>query len=258
MSKGAPPDPPLLDTDLRELRMPSIAQGWRQAAEDSAKRGTPYAEFLAELVHLEVTDRRDRRVSRRIKEAHFPSVKTLDTFDFARQPAVSRDDVLKLSRGDFVTRPENVVVLGEIGTGKTHLASAIGFACCQHGYRVRFLTAAELTTMLVEAKAADRLSRKLEQLARFDLVIIDELGYVPFDREGANLLFSFIAKVYEHRSLIVTTNLPFARWSEVFQDATAAAAVIDRVVHHATILQTEGKSYRLQAAQGAQASASSS
>lgn len=256
MSTRSIPDPPLPDTELRELRMPSIAKDWRQIAEDAVRRGTPYPEFLAELVHLEVTDRRDRRVNRRIKEASFPAVKTLDTFDFERQPSVSRDEVLKLARGDFVAQPENVVILGEIGTGKTHLASAIGFACCQHGYRVRFLTAGELTTALVEAKAASRLSRKLEQLARFDLVIIDELGYVPFDREGANLLFAFIAKVYEHRSLIVTTNLPFARWSEVFQDTTAAAAVIDRVVHHASILQTQGKSYRLQTAEDAQASAS--
>ncbi len=120
---------------------------------------------------------------------------------------------------------------------------------------MRFTTAAELTTTLVEAKAADRLSRKLDQLARFDPVVIDELGSVPFDRAGADLLFSFIAKVYEYRSLIVTTNLPFGRWSEVFQDATAAAAVIDGVVHHATILQTEGKSYRLQAAEDARATA---
>ena len=157
--------------------------------------------------------------------------------------------MLELARGTFVEIPENVVLLGEIGTGKTHLALAIGFACCQQGKRVRFLTAADLTTLLVESKSVDRLSRKLEQLAKFDLVIIDELGYVPFDRVGADLLFMFITKVYEQRSLIVTTNLPFSRWGEVFHDATAAAAVIDRIVHHATILETKGKSYRLQAAE---------
>ena len=254
MKNRALPEPPLLDSELRELRMPSIQAGWRQAAQKAARQGTGYSEYLAELVHLEITDRRDRRVQRRIKEARFPSVKTLDTFEFDRQPGVSRDQVLALAQGDFVSRPENVVLLGEIGTGKTHLACAIGFACCQRGLRVRFITAAELTTALVEAKASNRLSRKLEQLARFDLVILDELGYVPFDRSGADLLFAFIAKVYEHRSLMVTTNLPFPRWSEVFLDATAAAAVIDRIVHHATILQTAGKSYRLQAAEEARLS----
>jgi hypothetical protein len=133
-------------------------------------------------------------------------------------------------------------------TGKTHLAIALGLACCQREMRVRFASAAELTNLLVEAKAEGRLSRKLEQLARYDLVLLDELGYVPFDRHGADLLFGFITKVYERRSLIVTTNLPFARWSEVFLDATAAAAVIDRIVHHAVVLKTDGDSYRLRAA----------
>lgn len=244
-------EPPLLEKELRELRLPSLAQGWRAAAEAAAEQGTSHADFLAGLVHREVVLRHDRRVERRIKEAKFPSLKTLDTFDFDRQPGIDRDKVLELARGRFVEAPENVVLLGEIGTGKTHLALAIGFACCQQGKRVRFMTAADLTTLLVESRSVDRLSRKLEQLARFDLVILDELGYVPFDRAGADLLFMFITKIYEQRSLIVTTNLPFPRWSEVFHDATAAAAVIDRIVHHATILETKGKSFRLQAAEDA-------
>lgn len=254
MSASNMQEPPLLERELRELRLPSFVERWRNVAAEAQKRGTSYPEFLAELVHHEIVDRHDRRVRRRIKEARFPSLKTIDTFEFERQPGIERDRILELARGDFVERRENIVLLGEIGTGKTHLASAIGFACCQRGYRVRFLTAADLTTLLVESKSVDRLSRKLDQLARFDVVVIDELGYVPFDRAGADLLFTFITRVYEQRSLIVTTNLPFARWSEVFQDATAAAAVIDRIVHHATILTTAGKSYRLQAAEDAQAS----
>lgn len=257
MNDSKTPEPPLLAKELRELRLPSIGSNWEQAAAEAGKRGTPYAEYLAELVHHEVLERHDRRVSRRVKEARFPSLKTLDTFDFDRQPSIAREKILDLARGDFVTRHENIVLLGEIGTGKTHLASSIGFACCQRGFRVRFLTATDLTTTLVESKSADRLSRKLDQLARYDLVILDELGYVPFDRAGADLLFTFITRIYEQRSLIVTTNLPFPRWSEVFQDATAAAAVIDRVVHHATILQTEGKSYRLQAAEDSRLAAES-
>lgn len=242
----------MLTRELRELRLPSVLEHWRTAAEDAAEKGESHAEYLADLVHREITDRHDRRVQRRIQEARFPTLKTMDTFDFDRQPGISRDKLLDLARGSFVDRRENVVLLGEIGTGKTHLASSIGFACCQRGMRVRFMTAADLTTMLVESKSVDRLSRKLDQLARYDLVILDELGYIPFDRAGADLLFTFITKIYERRSLIVTTNLPFARWSEVFQDTTAAAAVIDRIVHHATILETRGKSYRLQAAEDAQ------
>jgi len=253
MSGSIQNEPPLLARELRELRLPSFVEHWHRVAEEATRRGATYPEYLADLVHHETIDRNDRRVRRRIKEARFPSLKTLDTFEFERQPEIKRDKILELVRGDFVAQHENVVLLGEIGTGKTHLASAIGFACCQRGYRVRFMTAADLTTLLVESKSVDRLSRKLDQLARFDVVILDELGYIPFDRAGADLLFTFITRVYEQRSLIVTTNLPFARWSEVFQDATAAAAVIDRIVHHATILTTKGKSYRLQAAEDAQA-----
>ena len=253
MSHHSQSEPPLLEKELRELKLPSFAENWSAIADAAKRRGTSYPEYLAELTHLEITGRHDRRVGRRIKEAKFPSLKTVDAFDFERQPGVDRDKILELARADFVERHENIVLLGEIGTGKTHLASAIGFACCQRGYRVRFMTAADLTTVLVESKSVDRLSRKLDQMARYDVVILDELGYVPFDRAGADLLFTFITRVYEQRSLIVTTNLPFARWTEVFQDATAAAAVIDRIVHHATILTTTGRSYRLQAAQDAQA-----
>ena len=255
MSDSITPEPPLLARELRELRLPTIMANWKRASEEAGKSGVPYAEYLADLVHHEILDRHDRRVSRRVKEAKFPTLKTLDTFDFDRQPGISREKLLDLARGDFVTRHENVVLLGEIGTGKTHLASAIGFACCQRGFRVRFMTAADLTTVLIESKSVDRLSRKLDQLARYDLIILDELGYVPFDRMGADLLFTFVTRIYEQRSLIVTTNLPFPRWSEVFQDATAAAAVIDRVVHHSTILQTEGKSYRLETAEAARLAA---
>ena len=176
-------------------------------------------------------------------------LKTLDAFQFDAQPELDRNAILQLCGGAFVTEAANVVLVGGVGTGKTHLAIALGMACCQHDYRVRFLTAAELTTLLVEAQQQGRLARKLDQLARFDVVIVDELGYVPFDKAGADLLFGFISRRYERGSLVVTTNLPFARWSEVFLDATAAAAVIDRSVHHATVLTTNGDSYRLKAAQ---------
>jgi DNA replication protein DnaC len=241
-------EPPHLITDLKTLYLATIAGHWERFAQEARRKRQPHADYLADLVSFEVAKRRERRIQRRIQEARFPILKTLDSFDFASQPGLDRDEVLDLFRCEFVEQAANVVLLGGVGTGKTHLAIALGMACCQQDHRVRFTTAAELTNTFVEAKRDGRLSRKLEQMARYDIVILDELGYVPFDREGADLLFGFITRVYERRSLVVTTNLPFAKWSEVFLDATAAAAVIDRIVHHSTVLQTEGSSYRLKAA----------
>ena len=197
-----------------------------------------------------VTGRRERR----IQDAGFPMLKTLDAFSFDAQPDLDRDAVLHVFDCRFVADAANVVFVGGVGTEKTHLSIALGMACCQHDYLVRFVTAAELVTLLVEAQQQGRLQRKLAQLARYDAVILDELGYVPFDKAGADVLFGFINQRYERRSLVVTTNLPFARWSEVFLNATAGAAVIDRIVHHATVLTTAGDSYRLQAATRNQAS----
>jgi len=172
-------------------------------------------------------------------------MKTLDSFDFDSQKTLDREAMLELFSCDFVARKENVILVGEVGTGKTHLSIALVIACCQKDLRARFLTATSLVNGLAEAKAQGRLERKIEHLARFDVVCLDELGYMPFDRPGADLLFNFISRMYERRSLIVTTNLPFARWGDVFYDATAAAAMIDRIVHHSTILKTEGESFRL-------------
>ena len=241
-------EPPHLAADLKTLCLSTIATEWRPVAEQATRQRQAPAEFLAQLVHLEVTGRRERRIQRRIQDARFPMLKTLDAFSFDAQPDLDRDAVLQVFDCGFVAEAANVVLVGGVGTGKTHLSIALGMACCQHDYRVRFVTAAELVTLLVEAQQQGRLARKLDQLARFDAVILDELGYVPFDKAGADLLFGFISQLYERRSLVVTTNLPFARWSEVFLDPTAAAAVIDRIVHHATVLQTSGHSCRLQAA----------
>ena len=244
-TKSSAIEPPHLMTDLKDLGLPAIAANWGRLAEEAAKKRQSHPEYLAELTHVEVTSRRERRIARRIQEARFPMLKTLDGFDFSAQPALDREAVLELFRCEFADQHGNVVLIGGIGTGKTHLATALGVACCQRERRVLFTTAAEMTNALVEAKQQGRLSRKVEQLARFDVIVLDELGYVPFDRQGADLLFGLVTKVYEKKSLVITTNLPFARWSEVFLDATAAAAVIDRVVHHATLLKTEGESYRL-------------
>jgi DNA replication protein DnaC len=249
-------EPPHLARDLKELRLPSVAGQWERLAEQARRERMAHADYLAELMRQEVIDREERRIKRRVGEARFPVLKTLDAFDFGAGHELDRDDVLELFDCRFVAERSNVVLVGGVGTGKTHLAIALGLACCQRSHRVRFTTAAELTNQLVEAKLAGRLGRALDRMARYDVVILDELGYVPFDKEGADLLFGFIAKVYERRSLIVTTNLAFSRWSEVFLDATAAAAVIDRIVHHATVLQTSGESYRLRDAKAASRSRS--
>jgi len=242
------PEPPHLVTDLKTLCLTSVAQEWERFARAARTSRQAHADFLADVASFEVTQRRERRIQRRLKEARFPVLKTLDGFDFKAPHGLDRDEILELFSCDFVDQAANVVLIGGVGTGKTHLAIALGMACVQKDLRVRFATAAELCNLLVEAKAAGRLSRKLEQIARYDVVVLDELGYVPFDREGSDLLFNFVTKVYERRSLVVTTNLAFAKWSQVFGDATAAAAVIDRIVHHATVLQTKGPSFRLKAA----------
>lgn len=248
MSRVTVQEPAHLATDLKELKLPTFTECWERLAAEAGRKGIPHPEYLAELAHQEVIDRRERRISRRIQDARFPMLKTLDAFDFTAQPSLDRDAVLALFDCSFVEDHANIVFLGEVGTGKTHLAIALGLTCCQKDYRVKFTTTSELANVLLEAKAEDRLSRKLEQLARYDVIVLDELGYVPFDKVGADLLFNFISKVYERRSLVVTTNLPFSRWSEVFLDATAAAAVIDRIVHHSTILKIEGDSFRLRSA----------
>jgi DNA replication protein DnaC len=245
MSNAGIIEPPHLAGDLKRLKLPAMAVHWKRLADEARRARQTHADYLADLAHAEVLQRRERRIQRRIQDARFPVLKTLDGFDFKAQPGLDRDTVLDLFRCAFVEEHSNVVLVGAVGTGKTHLAIALGIACCQREHRVRFVSAAELTNELVEAKSDGRLSRKLEQLARLDVVVLDELGYVPFDKLGADLLFGFITKVYERRSLVVTTNLPFAKWSEVFLDATAAAAVIDRIVHHAVVLKTEGSSFRL-------------
>jgi len=238
-------EPPHLVADLKTLCLTSLAKEWARFAQTARTKRQAHQDFLADAAAFEVTQRRERRIQRRLQEARFPVLKTLDGFDFKAPHGLDRDEVLDLFACDFIDQAANVVLIGGVGTGKTHLAIALGMACVQKDRRVRFTTAAELCNLLVEAKRNGRLSRKLDQMARYDVVVLDELGYVPFDREGSDLLFNFVTKVYERRSLVVTTNLPFAKWSQVFGDATAAAAVIDRIVHHATVLQTKGASYRL-------------
>jgi DNA replication protein DnaC len=191
-------EPPHLLADLKTLALPAVVANWERLAVEAERKRQSHPEYLTELAHLEVTQRRERRIARLIKEARFPVIKTLEGFDFQAQAGLDREAVLELARCDFVDQKHNVVLIGGIGTGKTHLAIALGLACCQREKRVRFLTAAEAANELSEAKAQDRLSRKLEQLARYDLLVLDELGYVPFDRRDADLLFGLVTKWKRH------------------------------------------------------------
>jgi DNA replication protein DnaC len=188
-------EPPHLQSDLRTLCLPAVATHWKRLSEEARRARQSPADYLAELMSLEVQQRREKRIQRRINEARFPMLKTLDTFDFATQRAVDREALLELARAGFVAEHANVVLIGGVGTGKTHLAIALGVACCQREHRVRYTTAAELTNTLVEAQREGKLSRKLEQLSRFEVLVLDELGYVPFDKLSADLLFGLVSKV---------------------------------------------------------------
>ena len=173
MSNAAVAEPPQLAADCTTLGLSTVAAHWARLATDASRRRQAPPEYLADLLSLEVAARRERRIQRRIAEAHFPVLKTLDTFDFAAQPALARDQVLELAQGGFVREAANIVLVGGVGTGKTHVASGLGLACCQHEYRVRYTTAAELTNTLLEAKLAGRLSRALERWARYHVVVLD-------------------------------------------------------------------------------------
>ena len=195
---------------------------------------------------MELIEREHKAAERRLKAARFPAPKTLDAFDFAARPSVNKPLLLDLTRGDYVTKRENVLFVGPSGTGKTHLATALGMAACAQGKRVRFWRVTELITTLREADQERHLLRLRHQLGRLDLLILDELGYVPASKAGAELLFDVIANAYERQSVVLTTNLGFEHWTEVLGNERLTGAALDRLTHRATIVETTGESYRLQ------------
>ena len=197
------------------------------------------------MTELEVADRQKRATERRIKNARFPVLKTLDSFDFAAQPSVNESLVRRLAAGEFIDHHENVLLMGNSGTGKTHLATALAFAACSQGRKVRFFIAGELVTQLLEARDERRLQRLLVQLQSQELLVLDELGYVPFSKAGAELLFEVVSRAYERQSLIVTTNLPFENWTEVMGSERMTGALLDRLTHRVYIIEANGESYRL-------------
>lgn len=234
-----------LEAGFKLLKMPGAARAWRSLAREAQSQGQSYESFLAALIDLELQSRQENRLKLHLREARFPQVKTLDTFDFTAQPSVSKTRILSLARGEFLKNGESAVFVGPPGTGKTHLATALGVACIQAGHRVRFTTVTALANDLLVARDDHSLTRVLRKWRATPCVILDELGFVPLSRDGAQALFQFISDRYEHgRSVIVTTNLEFSRWTEVFHDAQLTAALLDRLTHRCHIFEHSGDSYR--------------
>ena len=235
----------LLKHHLKALRMPTMRGECEKVAQRCSQENVDHLGFLLQLSELELLDREKRAAERRLKSAKFPNHKTLEDFKFEDQPSLNRVLISELMRCDYIQQRESVILIGNPGTGKTHLATALGIAACGHGYRVRFCRVTELITQLMEAREERLLLRMKSQLAKLDLLILDELGYVPASKLGAELLFDVISTAYERTSLIVTTNLPFAQWVEVLGSERLTGAVLDRLTHRCHILEASGESYRL-------------
>lgn len=233
----------ILEEHLRGLHLPTVRANYQRLAQGDIEK----VRYLEDLVTMEIAKREENGNKSRISAARFPVIKTIDTFDFSRQSKIAKTKFIGILECRFVKEKSNIVFLGPPGVGKTHLASAIGFAACTHGIRTMFTTAADLLMALIAAKREDRLKQRLLALDRFELLIIDELGYIPFEREATDLLFQVISRRYERGSIIITTNLDFPNWTTVFPDATAASAVVDRIVHHAAVFELDGTSHRLSA-----------
>lgn len=229
----------------RELKLPAVASHAGQLAEEAMRQSTPHLEYLRGLLDIEIDERRQRRASRRIKEANFPLVKTFDMFDFKRSSHLPEARLRRLADGDYLGKAEPIIFLGEPGTGKTHLATALGVAAAAQGYGVRFCTAAALVTELVEAKDANHLGRVVGRYARADLLVLDELAYVPLAKADAELLFRVLGERNEKRATIITTNLPFGEWTAMFPDPRLCRALLDRLTHRAHIIETGRRSDRL-------------
>jgi DNA replication protein DnaC len=235
----------LLEHHLKQLRLPTFLREYDKVARQGAAASVDYPRYLLRLTEQELLDRERRATERRIHQARFPVVKSLDTFEFLAIPAVNKALVLELARCEFLLRRENVLLMGNSGTGKTHLALALGLSACQRSHRVRFTTTAAMVHELLQARDEKRLLRYQKQMAGYQLLIVDELGFVPLSKSGAELLFEVFSQRYERGSTLVTSNLPFQEWTEVLGSERLTGALLDRLTHHVHILEMNGESYRL-------------
>ena len=235
----------LLLHHLKKLRLPTFNSEYDKLARQCAAENKDHVHYLLRLCELELIERERRMIERRIKAAKFPATKSLDSFDFKVIASLNKALTMELARCEFVDRRENVIALGPSGTGKTHVALGLGLAACQRGLKVRFTTAAALVHELIEAADERRLQRLQKLQVSQDLLIIDELGFVPLSKSGAELLFEVISQRYERGSLIITSNLPFDEWTEVFGSERLTGAILDRLTHHVHILELNGESFRL-------------
>lgn len=234
----------LLETYLKQLRLPTFIENYQKFAEDAAQANLSYDRFLLALAEQEVAQRGKNRIVRRIKAAHFPVLKELADFDFSCIPSLNKQRVLELARGGYIEKAEPIILVGQPGLGKTHVATGLAMAACRQGYKVRFYNAAGLVNELIQAQEEHQLSKFLTTALKQHLIILDELGFIPFSPTGAQLIFQFCSALYERVALIVTTNLRFAHWTQVFGDEQLTAGLLDRLTHRATILEFTGESYR--------------
>ena len=248
----------LLGHHLKSLRLPTILAECEKVAARCATDNIDHLAFLLQLCELELINREQRASDRRLKGADFPNYKTLDSFDFKEQPSINKVLVTELMRGEYIDKKENVLLVGNSGTGKSHVATALGIAACAQGKRVRFMKVTELITQLMEAREERLLLRLRKQFSKLDVLILDELGYVPASKIGSELLFDVISSAYECQSLIVTTNLPFENWTEVLSSERLTGATLDRLTHRCHILEASGQSYRLRDAKRRKQTTSSS
>jgi DNA replication protein DnaC len=235
----------LLTHHLKALKLPTFLREYDKLARQCAEEGVDHTRYLLRLSELELIDRQRRMVERRIKLARFPTIKSLDSFDFLAMPSLNKPLVAELARCEYIDRRENIIALGNSGTGKTHVALGLGLAACQKGLTVGFTTASTLVHELMEARDERRLLQLQKRVAGLKLLIIDELGFVPLSKTGAELLFEVFSQRYERGSTLVTTNLPFDEWTDVFGSERLTGALLDRLTHHVHILEMNGESYRL-------------
>jgi len=231
--------------NLKALNLPTMVRNLDSHLRQARETSVDYSEFLLGLTEVELQVRSDNRFKRRMREAKFPLLKTFETFDFDATPDLDRRFIHELAGGEYIGEYRNIIFLGKSGTGKTHLATALGVEACKQGMRTRFVTCCGLANELIEARHERDLSRVIQRYARYGLLVLDELGYVPLSKEGADLLFQVFAERHEKGSVIVTTNLGFADWTQIFGDANLTAALLDRLTHRAHILNCNWESYRL-------------